>query len=167
MNDLIKQIEKESLKENPPKFNVGDTVKVFVKVVEGNKERLQAYEGVVISKSGGGSGETFCVRRISFGIGVERTFLLHSPRIDRVEVVRKGKVRRAKLYYLRGRTGKSARVKEARDPRPPKAKAAVKSTMPKVEEPKGDAPAKVAPKATAVKAKAPAKAVTAATKAKK
>lgn len=112
--NLIDIIEKENLKKNVPSFEVGDTVKVFVKVVEGDKERLQAYEGVVIARKNGSIRESFTVRRISNGIGVERTFPLHSPRIDKIEVVRKGKVRRAKLYYLRERTGKSARVKEAR-----------------------------------------------------
>ncbi len=112
--NIIDVIEKENLKKEVPQFNVGDTVKVFVKVVEGDKERLQAYEGVVIAKRNGSIRETFTVRRISYGIGVERTFPLHSPRIDRIEVVRKGKVNRAKLYYLRERTGKSARVKEDR-----------------------------------------------------
>ena len=112
--NLVESIEQEYLKKEVPQFNVGDTVKVFVKVVEGDKERLQAYEGVVIAKRNGSIRETFTVRRISYGIGVERTFPLHSPRIDRIEVVRKGKVNRAKLYYLRERTGKSARVKEDR-----------------------------------------------------
>ncbi len=112
--NLIQVIEQENLKKEVPQFNVGDTVKVFVKVVEGDKERLQAYEGIVIAKRNGSIRETFTVRRISYGIGVEITFPLHSPRIDRIEVVRKGKVNRAKLYYLRERTGKSARVKEDR-----------------------------------------------------
>lgn len=112
--NLIDQIEKENLKKDVPSFNVGDTVKVYVKVVEGDKERLQAYEGTVIARKNGSIRETFTVRRISYGIGVERTFPIHSPRIDKIEVVRKGKVRRAKLYYLRERTGKSAKVKEAR-----------------------------------------------------
>ena len=112
--NLIDVIEKENLKKEVPQFNVGDTVKVFVKVVEGDKERLQAYEDIVIAKRNGSIRETFTVRRISYGIGVERTFPLHSPRIDKIEVVRKGKVNRAKLYYLRERTGKSARVKEDR-----------------------------------------------------
>lgn len=112
--NLIEQIERENLKKDVPSFNIGDTVKVYVKVVEGDKERLQAYEGTVIARKNGSIRETFTVRRISYGIGVERTFPLHSPRIDRIEVVRKGNVRRAKLYYLRERTGKSAKVKEAR-----------------------------------------------------
>ena len=112
--NIIDVIEKENLKKEVPQFNVGDTVKVFVKVVEGDKERLQAYEGTVIARKNGSIRETFTVRRLSYGVGVERTFPLHSPRIDKIEVVRKGKVRRAKLYYLRERTGKSAKVKEAR-----------------------------------------------------
>ena len=112
MNKLIAEIEKEYMKENVPQFEVGDVVKVYVKVVEGTRERLQAFEGTVIARKGGGLTETFTVRRISFGIGVERTFPIHSPRVDHVDVVRKGKVRRAKLYYLRERTGKAAKVKE-------------------------------------------------------
>ena len=114
MNPIIEQIEKESMKSSITPFNIGDTVKVFVKVVEGDKERIQAYEGVCIAKKGSGIRETFTVRRISFGIGVERTFPLHSPRIDKIEVVRKGHVRRAKLYYLRDRQGKAAKVKEVK-----------------------------------------------------
>ena len=114
MNPIIEQIEKESMKSSITPFNIGDTVKVFVKVVEGDKERIQAYEGVCIAKKGSGIRETFTVRRISFGIGVERTFPLHSPRIDKIEVVRKGRVRRAKLYYLRDRQGKAAKVKEVK-----------------------------------------------------
>ena len=109
--DIIKQIEAESLRQVAD-FNVGDTVKVFVKVVEGNKERLQAYEGTVIARKNGGIRETFTVRRICYGIGVERTFPLNSPKIDRIEIVRRGRVRRAKLYYLRDRKGKAAKVKE-------------------------------------------------------
>ncbi len=109
---VLEQIEKEGLKASVPQFNIGDTVKVYVKVVEGEKERIQPFEGVVIARKNGSIRETFTVRRLSFGIGVERTFPLHSPRIDKVEVIRKGKVRRSKLYYLRERTGKAARVKE-------------------------------------------------------
>ena len=109
--DIIKQIEAESLREVTP-FNVGDTVRVNFKVIEGNKERIQAYEGIVIARKHGGLRETFTVRRISSGIGVERTFPVHSPKIDSIVVVRKGQVRRAKLYYLRSRTGKAAKVKE-------------------------------------------------------
>ena len=100
------------IRDEVPNFNVGDTVKVFVKVVEGNKERLQAYEGTVIARKNGGIRETFTVRRICYGVGVERTFPLNSPKIDRIEIVRRGRVRRAKLYYLRDRKGKAAKVKE-------------------------------------------------------
>ena len=110
----LEQIESEGLKSNIPTFNIGDTVKVFVKVVEGDKERLQAYEGVVIARKNGSIRDTFTVRRVSFGVGVERTFPIHSPRIDRVEIVRKGKVRRAKLYYLRALSGKAAKISEAK-----------------------------------------------------
>lgn len=110
--NIIESIEQEYLKAEVPVFNVGDTVKVFVKVVEGNRERLQAYEGIVIAKKNGGVRESFTVRRVSFGVGIERTFPLHSPRIDHIEVVRKGKVRRAKLYYLRKLSGKAAKIKE-------------------------------------------------------
>lgn len=114
MNPIIEQVEKEQLKQDITQFNVGDTVKVHVKVVEGDKERVQAYEGVCIAKKGSGIRENFTVRRVSFGIGVERTFPLHSPRIAKIEVVRKGKVRRAKLYYLRDRQGKAAKIKEVK-----------------------------------------------------
>ena len=112
--NLVNEIEREYLKKDVPTFNVGDTVRVYVKVVEAGKERLQAYEGIVIAKRNGSIRESFTVRRISYGVGVERTFPLHSPRIDKVEVVRKGKVRRAKLYYLADRTGKRAKVREDR-----------------------------------------------------
>ena len=109
---IIEQINQENVKTEVPKFNVGDTVKVSFKVIEGTRERIQAYEGIVIAKRGGGISETFTVRRISFGVGVERTFPLHSPKITDIKVVRKGAVRRAKLYYLRNLTGKAAKVKE-------------------------------------------------------
>ena len=112
MMNIITTLENEGLNSKAGNFSIGDTVRVYVKVVEGDKERLQAYEGVVIARKNGSIRETFTVRRMSFGIGVERTFPVHSPRIDRVEVVRKGKVRRAKLYYLRGLSGKSAKIKE-------------------------------------------------------
>ena len=111
--DIIKQIEAESLRE-VAQFNVGDTVRVNFKVIEGNKERIQAYEGIVIARKHGGLRETFTVRRISSGIGVERTFPVHSPKIESIVVVRQGEVRRAKLYYLRERTGKAAKVKSSR-----------------------------------------------------
>ena len=112
MNEIIKNIEAAQLKNNIPDFNVGDTVRVYAKVVEGEKERLQMFEGVVIKRQNGGIRETFTVRRIASGVGVERTWPLHSPRIDRIGLVRKGVVRRAKLYYLRDRVGKAAKVKE-------------------------------------------------------
>ena len=109
---IIEQINNENVKKEVPSFNVGDTVRVSVKVVEGTRERIQAYEGVVIAKRGGSISETFTVRRISFGVGVERTFPLHSPKITDIKVVKKGAVRRAKLYYLRNLTGKAAKFKE-------------------------------------------------------
>jgi len=112
MSNIIDAIEQQGMRTDLPKFEVGDTVKVFVKVVEGNRERLQGFEGVVIARKNGGNRETFTVRRVSFGIGVERTFPLHSPKIDHIEIIRSGKVRRAKLYYLRERSGKSAKIKE-------------------------------------------------------
>lgn len=110
--NLIAAIEKENLKPEVTSFNVGDTIKVFVKIVEGAKERIQVFEGVVIAKRNSSIRETFTVRRVSFGIGVEKTFQLHSPRIDHIEVVKRGKVRRAKLYYLRDLSGKAAKIKE-------------------------------------------------------
>jgi large subunit ribosomal protein L19 len=113
MKGIIEAIEKEGLKSTVPQFNVGDTVKVSVKVIEGTRERLQGFEGVVIARKNGGIRETFTVRRLSFGIGVERTFPIHSPKIANIEVIKKGKVRRAKLYYLRGLTGKAAKIKES------------------------------------------------------
>ncbi|HHY13726.1 MAG TPA: 50S ribosomal protein L19 [Thermoanaerobacterales bacterium] len=112
--DPIKSVEMNYIKKDLPKFNPGDTVKVNVKVVEGGKERIQAYQGVVIRKRGSGLNQTFTVRRISYGIGVERIFMTHSPKIHSVEVLRRGKVRRAKLYYLRDRVGRAARIKERR-----------------------------------------------------
>ena len=110
--NIIEQIEKENLKSEVPVFSVGDTVKGSVKVIEGTKERIQAFEGTVIAHKGSGIAETFTVRRLSYGVGVERTFPVHSPRVDSIPVVRRGKVRRAKLYYLRALSGKAAKVKE-------------------------------------------------------
>ncbi len=110
--DMIKELEKEQLKSDVTPFNVGDTIRVYAKVVEGTRERLQLFEGVVIKRQNGGIRETFTVRRIASGVGVERTWPLHSPRIDRIEVVRRGIVRRAKLFYLRDKVGKAAKVKE-------------------------------------------------------
>ncbi len=112
--DLIKEVEKRNMKEEVPHFSPGDTVRVYVRVIEGSRERTQAFEGVVIRRQGSAARETFTVRRVSFGIGVERIFPIHSPSIDRIEVVRRGKSRRAKLYYLRKRKGKAARIKERR-----------------------------------------------------
>ncbi len=112
MNSIIKEIEAPLLKSNLPTFDVGDTVKVFVKIVEGGKERTQGYEGVIIKHSGHGVGETITVRRVFQGIGIERVFLVHSPRVEKITVQRRGQVRRAKLYYLRQRTGKATRIKE-------------------------------------------------------
>jgi len=112
--DLIKEVEKKVIKEGLPDFSPGDSVKVHVKVVEGGRERTQAFEGVVIRRQGSGARETFTVRRVTFGIGVERIFPVNSPSISKIEVVKRGKVRRAKLYYLRKRRGKAARIKERR-----------------------------------------------------
>jgi len=110
--DLIKAIEAEQMKENAENFNVGDTVKVFFKIIEGTTERVQVFEGLVIAKNNSGIRRSFVVRKISYGVGVERIFPLHSPRIEKITVVRRGRVRRAKLYYIRDRVGKSAKVKE-------------------------------------------------------
>jgi large subunit ribosomal protein L19 len=112
--DVIKMLEQEQLRSDIPEFRPGDTVKVHVKVVEGTRERIQVFEGVVIDRKSGGVRENFTVRRVSYGIGVERTFPVHSPRIEKIDVVRRGIVRRAKLYYLRNLTGKRARIKERR-----------------------------------------------------
>ncbi|WP_296827026.1 50S ribosomal protein L19 [uncultured Megasphaera sp.] len=112
--NIISVLEQEQLRDDIPAFRPGDTVKVHVKVVEGNRERIQIFEGVVIGRQNGGVRETFTVRRISYGVGVERTFLVHSPRLAKIEVVRHGIVRRAKLNYLRGLTGKAARIRERR-----------------------------------------------------
>ena len=110
--DLIKALNNEQLKENVPVINVGDTVRVSNKIKEGTRERVQLFEGTVIAKNGGGISETFTVRRVSYGVGVEKTFPVHSPNVEKVEIVRNGKVRRTKLYYLRDRVGKSSKVKE-------------------------------------------------------
>lgn len=111
--DLIKAFTEEQLKAEVPQFNVGDTVRVHNRIKEGARERIQLFEGTVIAKRGGGISETFTVRRVAYGVGVEKTFPLHSPFVEKVEVTRKGKVRRAKLYYLRDRVGKYAKVKES------------------------------------------------------
>ncbi len=112
---LTDHIDKESLRDDVPEFSSGDTVKVHVRVVEGNRERVQIFEGAVIARQGGGISETFTVRKVSFGVGVERTFPIHSPIIEKIEPVTRGDVRRAKLYYQRDRIGKRAKIKEKRD----------------------------------------------------
>ena len=112
--NLIENLEKEQLRDDIPQFRPGDTLKLDVKVVEGTKERIQQFEGVCISRQNSGIRETFTLRRMSYGVGVERTFPVHSPKLAKIQVVRRGKVRRAKLYYLRDRTGKAARIKEIR-----------------------------------------------------
>lgn len=112
--DILKAIEQEQMRSDIPSFKPGDTVKVHVKVVEGTRERIQVFEGAVIKRQGSGARETFTVRRVSYGVGVERTFPIHSPRIEKIEVARRGIVRRAKLYYLRNLTGKAARIREKR-----------------------------------------------------
>ncbi|WP_339215479.1 50S ribosomal protein L19 [Solibacillus sp. FSL W8-0372] len=114
MSNIITEITKDQLRSDLPSFKPGDTVKVHVKIVEGTRERIQLFEGVVIKRRGGGISETFTVRKISYGVGVERTFPVHTPKIANLDVVRKGKVRRAKLYYLRNLRGKAARIKEIR-----------------------------------------------------
>ena len=110
--DLIKALTNEQLKTDRPELNVGDSVRIHNKVKEGSKERIQLFEGTIIAKNGGGISETFTVRRISYGVGVEKTFPVHCPNVEKIEVIRHGKVRRAKLYYLRDRVGKSSKVKE-------------------------------------------------------
>ncbi len=115
--DIIKKIQLENMNAEPPKFKTGDTVKVHLKVIEGKRERIQIFEGIVLKRQNGGVGETFTVRKLSSGIGVEKTFPIHSPKIEKVEVVREGKVRRAKLFYLRDRVGKAAKVKERTEKR--------------------------------------------------
>ncbi|WP_042160416.1 50S ribosomal protein L19 [Paenibacillus gorillae] len=112
--NLVQAITQEQLRKDLPNFRPGDTLKVYVKVIEGTRERIQLFEGVVIKRRGGGISETFTVRKISYGVGVERTFPLHSPKLDKIDVARRGKVRRAKLYYLRSLRGKAARIKEIR-----------------------------------------------------
>ncbi len=112
MNEIIRALEEEQLKNEVPAFNVGDTVRVSVRIKEGDRQRLQMFEGIVIKRQNGGVRETFTVRRLSYGVGVERTWPVHSPNVDNIQVIRRGKARRAKLYYLRERVGKNAKVKE-------------------------------------------------------
>ncbi|MDD7732165.1 MAG: 50S ribosomal protein L19 [Firmicutes bacterium] len=113
--DYIKELEQEQMRKEMPEFRVGDTVKVHYRVKEGSRERIQIFEGTVIKRQGGGMNETFTVRRLSYGVGVERTFLVHSPRVEEIEATRRGKARRAKLFYLRNRVGKRAKVKEKKE----------------------------------------------------
>ena len=128
--DIIKSIEHEQLKSKVPDIKVGDTVRVHQRIKEGNRERIQVFEGIVIKKQNGGLNETFTVRRVAYGVGVEKTFLLHSPLVEKVELVRVGKVRRAKLYYLRDRIGKAAKTKEDIGANLKRADVVVKEEMP-------------------------------------
>ena len=166
--NLVELIEKEGLRENVAKFNVGDTVRVHFKIVEGAKERIQIFEGLVIARKNGGIRETFTVRKISFGVGVERTFPVHSPRIDKIEVTRQGSVRRAKLYYIRDLSGRAAtKVKEKRETTG--TKKTIKTEEERMSEVKGNKAKATAKKSgTTAKAKtaAPAKRVLAADKRK-
>lgn len=139
----LTEINNQDLKTNIPQFKAGDTVKVFIKVVEGNTERIQAFDGVVIARRGGGISETFTVRKISFGVGVERIFPVHSPRIEKIEVLKVGKVRRAKLHYLRELTGKKARIKEVEVVRVKKSAKKVAKPEAEVETPKVEAKVEV------------------------
>lgn len=130
MSNLIDAIEASQLKTDIPDFKVGDTVRVHAKIIEGDKERIQVFEGAVISRANGGNRATFTVRKISYGVGVERIFPLHSPRIDKIEVVTRGRVRRAKLYYLRELSGKAARIKGTRVQATTKSRAAASAPAP-------------------------------------
>src|SRR5262245_56617908 len=153
MTDLVRLVEQRYLKEQPPQFSPGDTVRVHVNIVEGNRERTQVFEGVVMRLRHGSVNTTFTVRRIAHGIGVERTFLLHSPRVERVEVTRRGKVRRAQLYYLRGLTGRAARIKERRFV--PGSAAAARASAPAASAGAAPAAPAAAPAAVATAAAAP------------
>ena len=115
MTNVVDQVASASLRDDLPEFRAGDTLKVHVKVIEGNRSRVQVFQGVCIKVQGSGVGRTFTVRKLSYGVGVERTFPLHTPTVTKIEVLRRGDVRRAKLYYLRGRTGKAAKIREKRD----------------------------------------------------
>lgn len=145
--DIIKSIEHEQMKNKIPVLNVGDTVKVHVRVKEGNRERIQIFEGIIIKVQGGGVNQTFTVRKTSYGVGVEKTFLVHSPAVEKVEVVRVGKARRAKLFYLRDRLGKSAKTKEKIGARIETKEVTIKEEL--VEEPVQEETAPVAEEATA------------------
>jgi large subunit ribosomal protein L19 len=145
--DLVRAVEERYLKSDLPEFGPGDSVRVHVKIVEGARERTQVFEGVVMRLRHGGINKTFTVRRVTHGIGVERTFLLHSPRVERVEITRRGKVRRAQLYYLRGLSGKAARIKERRDRVPTGAAAAAPRGAGTTVEPAASADGEVAAEA--------------------
>lgn len=139
--DILKSIEHEQMKNKIPELKIGNTVRVHVRVKEGNRERIQVFEGIIIKKQGGGVNATFTVRKISYGVGVEKTFLVHSPRIEKIEVTRVGKARRAKLYYLRDRVGKSAKTKEQVGARIETREIVVKEDVVPVEEAPEEAPA--------------------------
>ena len=139
--DILKSIEHEQMKNKIPELKIGNTVRVHVRVKEGNRERIQVFEGIIIKKQGGGVNSTFTVRKISYGVGVEKTFLVHSPRIEKIEVVRVGKARRAKLYYLRDRVGKAAKTKEQVGARIETREIVVKEDVAPVEEATEETPA--------------------------
>lgn len=143
--DIIKSIEHEQLKNTIPDLKVGNTVRVHVKIKEGNKERIQVFEGIIIKKQGGGVNETFTVRKISYGVGVEKTFLIHSPLVEKVELVRVGKARRAKLYYLRERTGKASKTKEMVGARIENKEITIKEDLSEAQEPDQTVNKEVAP----------------------
>ena len=145
--DIIKSIEHEQLKNTIPDLKVGNTVRVHVKIKEGNKERIQVFEGIIIKKQGGGVNETFTVRKISYGVGVEKTFLIHSPLVEKVELVRVGKARRAKLYYLRERTGKASKTKEMVGARIENKEITIKEDLSEAQEPAQTVNKEVAPEA--------------------
>ena len=145
--DIIKSIEHEQLKNTIPDLKVGNTVRVHVKIKEGNKERIQVFEGIIIKKQGGGVNETFTVRKISYGVGVEKTFLIHSPLVEKVELVRVGKARRAKLYYLRERTGKASKTKEMVGARIENKEIKIKEDLLEAQEPAQTVNKEVAPEA--------------------
>jgi len=149
MSDLLRSVEQQQLKENPPQFSPGDTVRVHLRIIEGDRERVQVFEGVVMRLRHGGVNTTFTVRRVTHGVGVERTFLLHSPRVEKVDIVRQGRVRRAQLYYLRQRVGEAARVKEKRPMRGAAAPRATARPAPASAAPTDVAPTGAAPESAA------------------
>jgi len=153
MSKIIEQLEREQLRDGSPRFKAGDTVRVHFQVIEGERRRTQVYEGVVIKRQGKGVRETFTVRKQSFGVGVERTFPIHSPKIERIDVVAVGDVNRAKLYYLRGRVGKKARIREIRQDR---AKGAAVKVAPEAVEPEEVEPEEIEPQEAEAEAAEPA-----------